>query len=112
MKYGLATIMRKIPEFNQLKKTNPRYSAALKPYNYRTVEEFIQDYEGKRLKGKKVYDELFKLLSAEKLETEPLGPAVRVKVKPSMPERYSMEDLLTHDYRVLPYVSNIHQSIG
>ena len=33
-------------------------------------------------------------------------------MKPSMPERYSMEDLLTHEDRVLPYVSNIHQSIG
>ena len=53
MKYGLATVMKKIPEFNQLKKTNPRYSAALKPYNYKTVEEFIYDYENKGLKGKK-----------------------------------------------------------
>ena len=44
MKYGFATVMRKIPEFNQLKKTNPRYSAALKPYNYKTVEELFTLY--------------------------------------------------------------------
>lgn len=112
MKYGLATVMRKIPEFNQLKKTNPRYSAALKPYDYKTVEEFIYDYENKGLKGKKVYDELIKLIVPEKLNAEPVVPVDRVKVKPSMPERYSMEDLLTHENRVLPYVSNIHQSIG
>ena len=112
MKYGLATVMRKIPEFNQLKKTNPRYSAALKPYDYKTVKEFIYDYENKGLKGKKVYDELIKLIVPEKLKTEPVVPADRIKVKTSEPERYSMEDLLTHEDRVLPYVSNIHQSIG
>ena len=45
MKYGLATVMRMIPEFIQLKKTNQRYSAALKSFNCKTVEDFIQDYE-------------------------------------------------------------------
>lgn len=93
MNYNLKIIMRRIPEFNQLRKTNPRYSAALSSYSYRTVEHFIHDYETNGLKGKKVYDELIKQIAPEMLETESKNKDAKVVVKP-LNQKYQLQRLM------------------
>lgn len=112
MKYEPETLLKNIPEFLQLKKSKKTYSGPLGMYSNKTLGEFINLYENKGLKGKAVYDELIQLIAPEEYQDEQKGPEVRIKVKPIQPERYSMEELLTHDRRVLPYVSNMHQSVG
>ena len=112
MKYEPETLLKNIPEFLQLKKSKKTYSGPLGMYSNKTLGEFINLYENKGLKGKAVYDELIQLIAPEEYQDEQKGHEVRIKVKPIQPERYSMEELLTHDRRVLPYVSNMHQSVG
>lgn len=112
MKYELRTVLRKIPEFKRLKETKQSYRGPLRQYDYKTVEEFIYDYKNKGLRGKAVYDELIKSIAPEEYKGEQKGPEVKIKVKPIQPERYSMEELLSLERRVLPHVSNMHQSLG
>jgi len=112
MNYDSQTLLKRVPEFQQLKRTKVKYSGPLSKYNNITIDEFIKDYKNKGLKGKEVYDELIKLIAPEEYESEQKGPEVKIKVNPVQPERYSIEDLLSQEKRILPYISNMHQSIG
>lgn len=115
MKYEpKTTVLKNIPEFIQLKKTKPSYYRPLCSYNNKTIEDFVYDYMNKSLKGREVYDELMKLIAPELLKSESRNPEVKVKdkVKSAKPERYSMEELLSHEERILPFVNNTYPSIG
>ena len=112
MKYDSQTVLRKIPEFIQLKNSKKKYSGPLAHYNDKTIEEFINDYKNKELKGKEVYDAFILLIAPEEYKGERKGPEIKIKVLPAKPERYSIEDLMSQKTRILPYVSNVRQSIG
>lgn len=112
MKYGLQTVLRTIPEFQQLKKSKKGYAGPLGFFNNKTVGEFLDSYEKRGQKGRAVYDDLYRILAPEKIEEEKHEPIVRIKVAPSKPEKYCDEDLMGQSPKILPYVSNVHQSVG
>ena len=103
--YDKSLILSTIKEYNQLRRVNPRYSAALLPYQNKTVAQFIYEYYTNGLKGKTVYDEMMAAIAPEELLPESLKKKATI-------EKYSQEDLLSLKKKELPYVSNLHQSIG
>ena len=105
--YDHSTILSTIKEFNQLRRESQRYSSSLSRYTYYTVAQFILEYNTNGLKGKAVYDKLMKIIAPEELL-----PKEMIKVAPKANERFSIEDLLTHKKREIPYVSNMHESVG
>jgi hypothetical protein len=110
--YNESTFLTDVKEFNELRKENSRYANALARYKKKTIKDFKDDYKSKGLKGKGVYDKLMLMLAPEEYKTEQEGLEVKVKVNLGKPERYSIEELMTFDKRILPYVSNIYQSVG
>lgn len=105
--YDLSTILCSIKEFNQLRRESQRYSSSLSRYTHFTVAQFILEYNTNGLKGKPVYDKLMKIIAPEEFL-----PKDKIKVAPNTIERFSIEDLLTHKKREIPYVSNMHETVG
>ena len=105
--YDKTTVLSTIKEYNELRRVSPRYSASLLRYKHFTVAKFILEYNTNGLKGKEVYDKLIAAIAPEELTYE--APKVKFSTPP---ERYSIEDLLSHRKREIPYVSNMHEPIG
>ena len=55
-------LLKDHPEFLKLKSIK-KYAAALARYSKYTIDEFINEYNNKGLKGKEVYDSLMKVIS-------------------------------------------------
>lgn len=105
--YDHSTILSSIKEFNQLRRESQRFSSSLSRYTHFTVDQFILEYNTNGLKGKAVYDKLIKIIAPEELL-----PKEKIKVAPKVIERFTIEDLLTHKKREIPYVSNMYESVG
>lgn len=103
--YDKSLKLSTINEYNQLRRVNPRFSAALSRYHDKTIAQFIYEYNSKGLKGKAVYDQLMVAIAPEDLLPEELKEKAPI-------EKYSQEDLLRLKEKELPYVSNVDQSIG
>lgn len=105
--YDYSTILSSVKEFNQLRRVSQRYSSSLSKYTHFTIAQFIIEYNTNGLKGKAVYD---KLMAA--IAPEDFLPEKKQDIKKEVIERYSIEDLLTHGKREIPYVSNMHEPVG
>lgn len=101
----LDVLLCNVPAYNRLRHEKGN-AAPLARYAKYTLAKFIAAYHNDGLKGKKVYDTLISEIAPQELLPEP------VKVKPQPIERYSDEDLMSQAKREIPYVSNVHQSIG
>ena len=109
MMYDINTVLSATTEYNQLKRVNNRFSGALKKYRNYTIAQFIYDYHH-FLKGKEVYDKLMAAVAPDILNMDEDGNANVNRNEPV--DKFSIEDLLQQEKRALPYVSNVHQSIG
>lgn len=107
---NLNTQLKYLPAFKELKSIR-KFAGPLAKYAKCTLAQFVEDYNDsqKQIQGKEVYDKLMAAFFPEYMEK--LNPKLQTE-EFIAPSKYSMEDLLCQPKRLLPYVSNMHQSIG
>ena len=111
MKYDKSTILSTTEEFIQLSNVSVTYRKALRKYTNYSLGQFLYDYF-QHLNGRPVYDQLMLEIAPDMLLTYGEELPVTKKLIKDAATKYSIEDLSFKEKRVLPYVSNIHLSIG
>ena len=91
-------LLKDYPEFLKLKNIK-KYAAALGRYSKYTIDEFINEYNNKGLKGKDVYDSLMKDISQNLINDDSQETVVDPNLNMVFPSSFSADTSLTEAYK-------------